>query len=541
MTSALDNGSDGRVPLPLRIGVTGHRHLQDQQATSGAVTAVLARIRREFPADPATPVVLVVVSALAEGADRLVAAQVMAYPGSRLEAALPFPRTAYARDFATAASRAEFRALLARASAVWQAQPAPCPEEAYERTGRHIADSCDVLIAVWDGKPARGRGGTAHVVEYAREVCIPLVWIQPVPGQQPRYEGFTSEQARASRAAAADLDRFNTTRISRPAFQAQRARQLTLLGLGDNPPDPAPAELRTRCEQVASALVPPQARADLLAQRLQRRFTTIATAMFAIAAVAVTAIAIQAIFWPSQTWGVAIEIPLLIALLAVPATRNRHRLHERWTTHRYLAERLRSAYFLSIAGDYDRTRLGRPASYTDHAAAWVDRALTEITAATPDGVLGPPDVAPLRRYLSGHWITGQARYHAAAAGFHGRHDHAYRRATAALYAATLAAAIIHLADPGHQPRLTDFVVTVSICAPAMGAAVHGIATQRSHRHHAQRSERTADLLTRLARQMDEARDLEQIQQIAADTELLIREENNDWFGVMRFRDIELIT
>lgn len=182
MTTLLPGAGDGRVPLLLRIGVTGHRHLDDPRATADAVAAALERICREFPAGPATPVCLVVVSALAEGADQLVTWQVLALPGSCLEAVLPLPRTAYARNFTTAASRADFRALLARASRVWQAPPAHSPEEAYEAAGRHVADNCDVLMAIWDGQPARGRGGTAHIVEYAREHGVPLAWIRPTPG-----------------------------------------------------------------------------------------------------------------------------------------------------------------------------------------------------------------------------------------------------------------------------------------------------------------------------------------------------------------------
>ena len=34
-------------------------------------------------------------------------------------------------------------------------------------TGRATVAHCDVLIAVWDGKPPRGRGGTGEVVQLA--------------------------------------------------------------------------------------------------------------------------------------------------------------------------------------------------------------------------------------------------------------------------------------------------------------------------------------------------------------------------------------
>jgi hypothetical protein len=37
------------------------------------------------------------------------------------------------------------------------------------------------------------------------------------------------------------------------------------------------------------------------------------------------------------------------------------------------------------------------------------------------------------------------------------------------------------------------------------------------------------------------RTLEQVQEVAAETEQIMHEESSDWFVVMRFHDMELIT
>jgi polyphosphate kinase 2 (PPK2 family) len=52
--------------------------------------------------------------------------------------------------------------------------PAPTHEDAYLAAGRWIVDHADRLVAVWDGRPARGRGGTAEVVAYARHRGVPV-------------------------------------------------------------------------------------------------------------------------------------------------------------------------------------------------------------------------------------------------------------------------------------------------------------------------------------------------------------------------------
>jgi hypothetical protein len=50
--------------------------------------------------------------------------------------------------------------------------------DAYAAVGRYVVDHCDVLIAVWDGKPSASRGGTAEIVRYALQQDRPVlrVW-----------------------------------------------------------------------------------------------------------------------------------------------------------------------------------------------------------------------------------------------------------------------------------------------------------------------------------------------------------------------------
>lgn len=55
------------------------------------------------------------------------------------------------------------------------------PEEAFLACGKAVADWTDILIAIWDGRPAKGRGGTGDVVAYARSVQTPMAWAHPNP------------------------------------------------------------------------------------------------------------------------------------------------------------------------------------------------------------------------------------------------------------------------------------------------------------------------------------------------------------------------
>ena len=77
-------GGDGRIPFTFRIGVTGHRELADPDALRAAIRKAQRGLIELLPVAPAAGVTPVVVSALAEGADRLVAEEILADPEARL-------------------------------------------------------------------------------------------------------------------------------------------------------------------------------------------------------------------------------------------------------------------------------------------------------------------------------------------------------------------------------------------------------------------------------------------------------------------------
>lgn len=160
------------VTSSLRVGVSGHRLLADPARVADDVDAALDRLAASRPARQ-----LVAVSNLAEGADRIVARRVLARPGGHLEAILPLEADDYARDFADETSRQEFNDLLVAADQVTVIPVDPTDpgrEGSYARAGHAVVAASDVLLALWDGGGARGRGGTAEVVADARAMGVPV-------------------------------------------------------------------------------------------------------------------------------------------------------------------------------------------------------------------------------------------------------------------------------------------------------------------------------------------------------------------------------
>ncbi len=154
------------------VGVTGHRwnklRREDEAALRLRVRAVLESLGAGG----------VLYSMLAEGADRLAAEEALTL-GWEIEAVLPFEQSRYERDFPS--STGEFRGLVSRCVSVKAAQ-AP----GYLAGGIELLNASDCLIAIWDGNPASGPGGTGDIVARARAEGKRCVWIGAVAPHQVR-------------------------------------------------------------------------------------------------------------------------------------------------------------------------------------------------------------------------------------------------------------------------------------------------------------------------------------------------------------------
>ena len=151
----------------MRIGVTGHQLLPPQalEYITQGISGVLDGVRED----------LVGISSLAIGADQLFASLVL-QRGGRLEIVLP--SQGYEKTFSTPEDLKNFHALLARAAKVETLSFEEPSDEAYLRAGSRVVDLSQVLVAIWDGQPAKSKGGTADIVEYAksRGKRLQLVW-----------------------------------------------------------------------------------------------------------------------------------------------------------------------------------------------------------------------------------------------------------------------------------------------------------------------------------------------------------------------------
>ncbi len=156
----------------MRIGVTGHINL-----TAGSLPLVYHDISRKLTTAGEAGE-LVGVSCIARGSDS-VFAQAVLDAGGHLEVVLPSRNY---RERTVKSDHAElFDQLIDQASIVRVMDFDDTGAEAYEAANVAVLDSCERLIAVWDGQ-AGEPSGTASVVALAQQRGLPvdIVWPEGV-------------------------------------------------------------------------------------------------------------------------------------------------------------------------------------------------------------------------------------------------------------------------------------------------------------------------------------------------------------------------
>ncbi len=151
-----------------------------------AIREALESFRRKVPGE------WIALSSVAAGADQLFVRSALEL-GLRWNASLPLPLADFEQDFMPE-EWSEVKALIALAEQVQIVAVNGSRDDCYLAGGLDVVNRCDVLLVVWDGKPARGKGGTADVVAHARTVGRPVVIIdsETLAVSRERFDGIRS-------------------------------------------------------------------------------------------------------------------------------------------------------------------------------------------------------------------------------------------------------------------------------------------------------------------------------------------------------------
>ncbi len=586
-----------KVALTLRVGVTGHRpqglessDLLSLRSKLDHVLSELKRILHEInntpsmytPGDP----LLRIISPLAEGADMLVAETALE-SGFELQCAIPFEREEYQKDFHSPDSIRMYRDMLERATAVFELNGSrrtkALENESYQAVGRMVLNQSDVIIAVWDGKEARGKGGTGQIVKEATQLEIPVIWIDTAPEHEIRV--LTGNEYGTSEGEDLDgLDRklkqllapnsLNDVEIRNAYFeetQPQRSwgvifevfcdffsgdkidasgvhvknfekktREEWRHSNGYSDENSQSAEfLNNMEEQVDEKLLLHYSWADNLANYYSNVYRSSFVGNYLLAGLAVL-FALLAVTVPSyeKVW-ITIELLIIVSILAVTRIGNQRKWHERWIDYRLLSEEIRQLRFLAPLGlTTPAFRVPAHDTHGDPRNTWVNwhfraivRNLGIITAR-----INKEYLESYRSLLSGREVKGQIGYHDKNyPRFHEIHKRLHYLGNA-LFVLTFFAVLLHFLFS------SEWLTLCAAVFPAFGAAFYGIRTQGEFEQIAKRSRAMSAKLKDIKEELDSPSftpSYGDMSLIAENTAEIISSETLDWRIVFQSKRLVL--
>ena len=360
--------------IPLVVSVTGHRHLRAENvsALETGIRKTLSDLKGRFPDTE-----IRLMTNLAEGADSL-AARIAIDEGIPLIAALPLPREEYRTDF-SGDSLAEFDRFCALAETVFcvpntEKRPEGATRDFdYRQGGLYLVRHSQVLIAIWEGNPAKPGGcGTAEVVDFAGKEHLPIIHIV-----SPREEttGLSAGEIRTI-GSLDHLARLNEYNAKAAADEAGAA---------------------------AGIFPPSYYEADRLSQKAAVHYRR----DLKLISVAGTALAVAFLLYDELGLGAMIFVcgVLLLFLGAIRLYTRKSRCHQNYMEFRVLAESLRVQSYLRHAGS--KLCIGDLFTvYQKAAVPWVTQTLP---------VLEIGDDPQEQQDISDIWFREQLAYHRQAA------------------------------------------------------------------------------------------------------------------------------
>jgi hypothetical protein len=578
-----------RLPFVLSVGITGHRA---DVLPAGSLDALRSRIRevlllvadagyallrKEQGCFAPLPPRMRFVSPVADGADQI-AAEVALELGWELQAVLPFGRAEYRASLANSAARERFDSLLGRAACVLEL-PGDKRRllDAYVMTGRATVAHCDILIAVWDGLPPRGRGGTGEVVQIALTRGTAIVHLPPDPDAPARllWSAFdptvvtVADDPGVERPLAREdmdallagllmpppdeeeqhfLKRFTRERLRHFRARIEYPLLLAAAGVGRFRPRNmtdkyCAAQIRDEwqryrhgCAEAHNIVAP----IDLLeeayswADRLATHF---------LGSVAVC-LGLSAFMAPHlKLEFAAVELVITFAIMANAAIGSRQEWHRRWLDYRQLAERLRPMRSLKLLGiaapDPPGTETNPvPKRWIDWYASGIWRAM-----GCPTGAIDLGCAARLGKAIADHEVMPQVGYHQRNAKQIELLDERLEQIGMVLFSVTVVVSIATLIGLAFNAALVNnygnWFTLVSAGFPALGTAVFGIRFQGDFGGDALRSLATADTLGQIESELRKDVTLSRAADLAEQAARIMFADLDEWRLVNQQRDLSV--
>jgi hypothetical protein len=543
------------IPYRIKIGITGHRILKEPERIASKVrealnSSIYELFDRPFPMpESITPFAFTVVTALAEGADRLVAREVLKFPDSEIEVILPFIKNKYKNDFTSSSSKKEFEELYRLASnrTILERQPEKYSKStkntsknrgnSYQEAGQKVIDECDLLIAVWDGKPAKGIGGTGEIVAYASEKQCPIIIIS-ANGQNT----ITIEKWNGLRSGVFQrLEMFNSFSIPEETvdrYIGNVYKDIFETAEGENIPEILKANIKQK-------ILPFYVRSSLLAKQNQMKYLRAGMMVYVLSPIAV-AVGAAGMIIHSLAFAVHFfEILLLAAILVIIFQADKNKVHKKWIESRFLTERIRSSVFSIACGMHPSLSYNSlMMKHSEDTEVWTLKVFHEIIKKVKVGIkVSQNSSSEDSEFVRKRWVEEQMNYHTQKGKEIGKKCRFLEVVgkivfVTAICIASLNLMLMYIGQDGMLNWLDQPIVFLAIILPAIGASIGSIRTHREYSRLEKKHQTMASILNQLNDRYAKATTKDVLKVLLKETEEIMLQETGEWLTLMRYLKID---
>lgn len=543
------------------IGVTGHREIKNPEEIRTAIDNAISEVQESVLQDSNQSNVPALLSALAEGADRLAADAIFDYADGELHAVLPLEPEDYMDTFESEEAKREFNNYLSRALTVTVGADRKEKPGVYFDVGKAIVDTCDILIAVWDGDSPAGKGGTGDIVQYARRHQKPLLRIDPANPHEPKPENLDA----LSISHHEEIDNFNNLRNGVGDIQNKCEKRLDefmnteefdigILKDMDEAHDLFSSTFQAYCPAFEAA--------DHISLNNKHKFKLATILTYSFAALAVGVITVQTLFFPHHPEIVFLEsfamigILLIIILGAAPRPYNlrnisdgifsifvlgtRNRWHENWLKYRTLSEKIRAYWYINLCVQSISGHVGpSPVQDRQFTNRWMTDILIDSWENIDEDILTcEVSVESAKRFTKKHWIEKQINYHEKKVEKSRFKNRLLSISGQIVFFITLIASVIHAGELiGH--RYSPYILLLSFFLPSVGGAFGAIRLSRAYETEALRSERILGQLRELNSNLEHVENPDDLVRWAHEVENILEIEHHNWRNIHEGKPLEL--
>lgn len=475
--------------------------------------------------------------------------------------------------------------------------------------GRVLIEHSDLVVAVWDGQSTANLGGTGHTALRALESGVPVLWIDPTQPSAWQLLSLPEELLKALKSERLDppdeelrelieqlvgssqqtnddatpgmANQIGTWRDSSSIFNHAFRRVEALFGQTDLvrrfasirqnyewPASVAEGSAKPLLNAIQSLTPENSGLRDRTATQILERFAWLdgvsarlsdrhRSGMIINFLLGTSAIVVGILYLPlvdpAQKWiFAAIELILLLLIVANTMLGRKLNLHARWLETRRAAEYLRHSPILAATG------VGRPRGVWPQGVSneWPEQYARNVARAVglPDAKLDYLYLRTSMTALRDHHVDPQREYHAQKSahldrvhrGLDNLSERLFKSAIAVvgLFLILTIAAQLGWFDPVFLSSLAKWFTVLAVALPTLGGAFAGIRYFGDFERFAEISQVTAQKLDTVAKRIeivleasDEAITFDRVAEIVRATDQIVFDEIQNWQAVFRTKII----